>query len=112
MRLSVIESVSPTYGLPSGGTRVSVVGRNFARGCAVTLFGTLAPEVTYEGEKRISFVAPAHEVGHGAIRVTNADGLTTVLENAFEYRAAPPPVVSELSPDRAWVTGGDPPVSS
>lgn len=102
----VIEGVSPAHGLPAGGTRVTVTGRNFARGCTVTLFGKMAPEVAYESDKKIAFVAPAHEVGRGAVRVTNADGLTTVLEDAFEYRAAPPPVVGQLSPDRAWVTGG------
>ena len=102
----VIEGVSPAYGLPTGGTRVTVTGRNFARGCTITLFGTLAPAVTYEGEKKLTFVAPPHEVGVGAVRVTNLDGLTTVMENAFEYRAAPGPAVTQLSPDRAWVSGG------
>ncbi len=102
----VIEGVSPACGLPLGGTRVTITGRNFARGCTVTLFGKLAPAVTYEGEKKLTFVTPAHEAGVGAVRVTNADGLTTVIENAFEYRAAPPPIVTQVSPDRAWVTGG------
>jgi hypothetical protein len=102
----VIESVSPAVGLPLGGTRVMIAGRNFARGCAVTLFGEMAPQVAFESEKKIAFVAPAHAPGMGAVRVTNPDGLTTVLEDAFEYRAAPPPAVAQVSPERAWVSGG------
>jgi hypothetical protein len=109
LRLSegpVIDGISPVVSLPAGGARVTVTGRNFARGCTITLFGKLAPAVTYESEKKLTFVTPAHEPSRGAVRVTNADGLTTVVEDAFEYRAAPPPAVASLSPDRAWVTGG------
>jgi hypothetical protein len=102
----VIESVTPGIGLPIGGTRVTVTGRNFARGCTVTLFGSLAPQVTYESDKKITFAAPGHDPGRGAVRVTNPDGLTIVVEDTFEYRAAPPPAVTSLAPDRAWVSGG------
>ncbi|MEZ4297787.1 MAG: IPT/TIG domain-containing protein [Polyangiaceae bacterium] len=102
----VIESVEPAVAVPSGGTRVMLSGRNFARGCTVTLMGTLAPQVAYESDKRLLFTAPAHEAARGAVRVTNPDGLTVVLEDAFEYRAAPPPVLAQSTPDRAWVTGG------
>ncbi|MFO0587924.1 MAG: IPT/TIG domain-containing protein [Polyangiaceae bacterium] len=109
LRLSegpVIESVTPGIALPTGGTRVVVTGRNFARGCAVTLLGKLAPAVTYDSDKRLLFTAPPCDAERGAVRVTNPDGLTTVLEDAFEYRAAPPPSVTSVAPDRAWVTGG------
>lgn len=102
----VIEGVSPTVGLPLGGTRVVITGRNFARGCTVTLFGTLAPQVTYDSDKRLLFTAPAHEAGVGAVRVTNPDGLSVAVENGFEYRSAPPPNLTSITPDRAWVTGG------
>ena len=102
----VIESVAPGVGLPFGGTRVTITGRGFARGCTVTLLASLAPQVTYESDKRLAFTAPAHDPGRGAVRVTNPDGLTTVIEDAFEYRAAPPPSVTSLVPDRAWVSGG------
>ena len=81
-------------------------GRNFARGCTLTLLGTLAPQVEFDSDKRLFFTAPAHEAGAGAVRVTNPDGLTTLLESAFEYRTAAPPAVTQLSPDRAWVSGG------
>ncbi len=102
----VIEAITPDIGLPIGGTRVTVTGRNFARGCTVTLLSSLAPHVTYESDKKITFAAPAHDPGRGAVRVTNPDGLTTVVEDVFEYRAARPPAVTSLSPDRAWVSGG------
>jgi hypothetical protein len=109
LRLSegpVIEGVSPDYGPPAGGTRVTVTGKNFTRGCTITLFGTLAPQVTFDSDKKLFFTAPAHEPGAGSLRVTNLDGLTTVREPAFEYRSAPAPAVTQLSPDRAWVSGG------
>ena len=109
LRLSegpVIESVSPDYGPPSGGTRVIVTGRNFTRGCTLTLFGTLAPQVTFESDKKLLFTAPPNEPGSGSLRVTNLDGLSSVRESAFEYRVAPAPALTQVTPDRAWVSGG------
>src|SRR5262249_9690529 len=47
----VISSVDPAEGPPQGGTEITIRGRGFQPGCAVTFFGTYALTVRYDGDE-------------------------------------------------------------
>ncbi|MGE0406735.1 MAG: putative Ig domain-containing protein, partial [Candidatus Korobacteraceae bacterium] len=81
-----IASVSPTSGLSSGGTPVTISGSNFVPGAAVR-FGTLpASAVQYINSTTLIATSPASSISSVPISVTNPDGRSATLANAFQYQ--------------------------
>ena len=69
-----ITSITPDYGLYSGGETVVIAGQNFQTGATV-LFGlTPATSVTVNSATSISVVVPALNAGSVSVTVTNPDG--------------------------------------
>lgn len=108
--------VTPRTGLASGGQVFRVAGANFLEGLKVE-FGkapdwVMAPADSLAVKNSgtlISGVTPEHGAGIVDVQVTNTDGRSVVLANAFEFIPAPDQVplgVINISPSRAMVAGG------
>lgn len=97
----------PDEGPTEGGVPIVLVGSGFSEGCAVSLFGTHAPDVVYESPERIRFTLPPAGDGplDGTITVTLFDGLAGRGESVFRYRPLMPEL-REIEPSTAWVSGG------
>ncbi|MGH7777767.1 MAG: PQQ-binding-like beta-propeller repeat protein, partial [Candidatus Dormibacterales bacterium] len=79
-----ISSVSPTAGPTSGGTAVTISGSAFQAGAAVTFGSSPATGVRVLGSSTIVATSPAGS-GTVAVTVTNPDGTSASLSNAFTY---------------------------
>jgi hypothetical protein len=81
-----VTSVSPTTGLTSGGTSVTLTGQNFTSGATVTFGGAAATSVVVASATQITANAPpAHKPGSVNIVVTNPDGQRGTLAGGFTY---------------------------
>ncbi len=102
-----IASVTPISGPTAGGTAITVTGTNFVAGAAVTVGGAVATGVTVVNATTITATTPAHAAGAVAVSVTNSDGQSATLANAFTYVGAnPAPVVTSVTPGSGPTTGG------
>ncbi len=102
-----IRGATPAEGPLEGGIEVALDGDGFAPGCAVSLFGTHAPDLIFDSEKRLRFVLPAAADGplEGALAVTNPDGLSDRSESVFRYKPLHPKLES-IEPSFGWISGG------
>ncbi len=90
-----------------GGVHVILEGERFAQGISLNLFGVHAPELSYDSDKRASFLAPPAGDGplEGMVIVTNPNGLSGKSETIFRYRRLEPQIDS-IDPARGWLNGG------
>jgi hypothetical protein len=82
---TVVNSVSPTTGLTTGGTAVTLLGQNFVSGATVTFGGVAATSATVASARQINATAPPHKPGAANIVVTNPDGQSGTLASSFIY---------------------------
>jgi IPT/TIG domain-containing protein/PQQ enzyme-like repeat protein len=80
-----VTSVSPTTGLTTGGTPVTLTGKNFVSGATVTFGGAAATSVVVASATQIKANTPAHKPGGVNIVVTNPDGQSGTLASGFIY---------------------------
>jgi O-glycosyl hydrolase len=82
-----IVSVTPDVGPTNGGTTVTILGTGFESGATVNfgLFPTASVNVL--NATNITALTPASSSGSVNVVVTNADGQSTTLSNAFTYAA-------------------------
>ena len=90
-----ISGVSPSNGLISGGTSVTISGTGFTNASAVT-FGVSPASYTVVSDTVITATAPAHAAGQVDVSVTTPGGSNT-SNHAFTY-VAPPAVTYAFSP--------------
>ncbi|WP_338868383.1 IPT/TIG domain-containing protein [Myxococcus stipitatus] len=102
----VLTGLSPVRGPGNGGTTVTLSGDGFAPGASVTFGGVAASRVEVASPSSLTATTPAHAAGVVAVTVTNPDGQGTTLPGAFTYEAAPPPVLSAVSPSVGPSRGG------
>lgn len=104
----LVSAVTPTSGPISGGTAIQISGRFFRAGATVTVGGVAATNVNVQaGGQVITCQTPAGSAGPAAVRVTNPDGQSGLLNNGFTYLApVPPPTVAAISPNYGPTTGG------
>jgi hypothetical protein len=103
-----LTSTSPSSGLISGGTTVTLNGTGFLPGATVSFGGTPATSVTVDSFTKITATSPAAGgAGPVAVTVTTPGGTTSgtpSCSNAFTYGSAPPTPgpgsYSALAPDR------------
>lgn len=105
-----LTSLFPSRGSIYGGTRVSVAGDGFRSGILVFLGGRLTSDVTRSSGSLLTAVTPPAGEGRVSLEVTNVDGQSATLADAFEYLEGiggndSPEVVSVL-PNRGPATGG------
>src|SRR5688572_5490430 len=79
----VFEGVVPVAGRPEEHTNVGIFGTGFQSGATVT-FNGIASAATVEGGWIITS-APPHPAGPVPVVVTNPDGRSQRMENAFTY---------------------------
>ncbi len=105
-----ITTVSPSNGSTAGGTTVTIKGTNFATGATVKLGGRDVLNVNVVDATTITFVTPLGPTSELATRpqditVTNPDGQTVTMSQAFSY-FVPAPAINSMSPSVGVLTGG------
>ena len=100
-----LTAVSPTIGPTAGGTPVTLTGQNFASGATVAFGGVAATSVVVVSATQITAQTPAHAQGSVSVVVTNPNGQSATLANAFTF-GAPPPIVTSVSPGTGPTGGG------
>ncbi|AKC82840.1 hypothetical protein IMCC26134_08760 [Verrucomicrobia bacterium IMCC26134] len=100
----VVDVLSPSTGLTTGGTSVTLRGINFLGTSSVTFGGTAATIVSVTGTE-ITVTSPAHAAVAVNVVVTTPGGSSTDVAT-FTYTAPPTPVVDVLSPSTGLTTGG------
>jgi hypothetical protein len=101
-----VTSVLPTSGSIGGGTVVTISGTGFLASPAVKFGGVSATSISATATS-ITATAPAHAAGKVDVVVTNSDGQSATLTQAFTY-ALPAPTVSSVSPNTGPTTGDTP----
>ncbi len=104
-----VTQVTPGQGPVEGKTLLAVSGGGFEDG-ALVFFGMVpATQVLKVAPDTLTGMTPAGEPGKVQVAVTNPDGQTAVLADAFEYVAdsqlSAPPTLSDLNPQQASVFG-------
>src|SRR4051794_17150184 len=103
-------NVAPPSGPSNGGTAVTITGANFQQGATVT-FGTKSAPVTLSNSNTLIVSTPAAVANEEAgvpvdIRITNPDGQSVTLTQAFQYTAAPLSITA-ISPGSGPTAGGN-----
>src|SRR4029078_6921707 len=98
-------SVTPSSGLGSGGTAVTVNGTGFQSG-ATASFGGSGPTVTRGTPTAVSRTTTAHAVGTVDVVVTNTDGQSGTCVSCYQFTPPPPPAITSVSPNSGTSTGG------
>jgi hypothetical protein len=83
--LSLI-SISPTGGRTAGGTSVTIKGTGFQSGAKVAFGGITATKVSVLSATSIAASTPPHAAGTVSVTVTNPNGQSATLLNAYTYR--------------------------
>jgi IPT/TIG domain-containing protein len=91
----VILSVKPAFGTTRGGTTVTLGGDRFQPGARVFFGDTPASSVNFSSVQELIAVTDAHAAGVVEVTVTNPDGGTASVANAYRYT---PPGVPRLRP--------------
>jgi IPT/TIG domain-containing protein len=90
----VINSVNPSSGTTRGGTLVTIIGNRFLPGVKVFFGDTPASSVDFSNPSVLFARTDAHAAATVDVIVTNADGGSARLVNAFRYD----PLVEDRSP--------------
>ena len=94
-----ISSVSPNSGPTGGGTAVTINGSNFVAGATIKFDNTAATNVSVVSASSITANVPAHVAGVVSVVVTNPNGLSGTLANAFTYTQPAPAETVLLADD-------------
>jgi hypothetical protein len=81
----VVTSVSPNTGTTTGGTPVTLTGRNFVSGARITFGGVAASSVVVVSATQITASTPPHKPGGVNVVVTNPGGQSGTLAGGFTY---------------------------
>jgi hypothetical protein len=76
-----ISTVTPNQGSKFGGSKVTIVGKDFTGATAVAFGSTPATRFIIDSDTKITAVAPFAPVGQVDIAVTNADGTSLATPN-------------------------------
>jgi parallel beta-helix repeat protein len=82
-----ISGVSPSSGLVTGGTAVTISGANFRTGDSVLFGSGKAPAVQVVSSSQIQTVTPAESSGKVSVTVQDSSGQQATAVNAFTFAA-------------------------
>ena len=100
-----VAAVSPTFGPPAGGTRVTVTGTGFTGVSAVQFAGRAGTSLRVQSSTQLQVTSPARSAGvHKVVVVTNHGSSALVDADHFTY--ADPLTVSAVGPRGAPTSGG------
>jgi phospholipase C len=100
-----LTAVSPSNGVTTGGTAVTLTGSNFQTGATVTFGSSAATNVTVVNSTTITATTPSGSSGAVSVTVTNPGGQDAVLSGGFTY-SDPAPTASSISPSSGPAGGG------
>ena len=86
---TAIWSIAPASGPQAGGTPVTIAGAGFQTHATVAFGSTTADAVSFNNTTNLAAVTPASAVGLVNVTITNADGQTAILSNAFRFIGTP-----------------------
>ncbi len=98
-----ITGIEPAWVSIEGGAVVTVLGADFARGCAVSVGGVLVPS-SWIHAGRLEAVTKARDAGEADVEVKNPDGQAAARAGAV--RSASPRAIGDLAPGSANTAGG------
>lgn len=103
-----VTSLTPTSGISTGGTLVTITGTNFTGATNVTFRGVSATSITVVNATTITCYTPAGTVGIASVLVTTAGG-ANAANGLFTYQP-PPPTINDsgVSPAIGSTLGGTP----
>ena len=101
-----IKLVSPETGVTAGETPIKITGLNFRAGVTLKVGDNPALAVTVNSESEITALSPAGTVGKANLTITNADGRSHTLPDAYIYVNFPPQILN-VDPASADVAGGE-----
>ena len=90
-----ITSITPSAGVVTGGTAITIVGTGFNQGIELTLGGVTATAIALSGVTQITAVTPAGAAGAQEVKITNTDG--QYITGAYTYNPLPA-AVGPVSP--------------
>lgn len=96
-----IETVVPSIGVVTGGTKISIHGSGFVAGGSVTLGTSPCSEVELVTSSQITCITPENQPGPANVSVSNPNHKTTVLTKGFVYTES-----ASAVPGHALVSGG------
>lgn len=97
--------ISPDTGSASGGTGVTISGKNLQAGATVTFGGAAATSVNVVSSSQMTAVTPPHSTGSVDVVVTNPNGKSATISAGFGYGGAAP-TASAISPNSGPMAGG------
>jgi plastocyanin len=105
-----LTSITPNTGSTAGGTVITIIGSGFVNGATVTIGGLPATEVNVGSSTSITAKTPVGPATQQAgqprdVVVTNPDGLSDTLTQAFTY-FVPPLSIATISPAVGGTLGG------
>jgi hypothetical protein len=101
-----ITSVSPNKGPQTGGTVITVTGRDFREGVQVYVGGELCHDIIFVNYKTITAVTPGGEPGPADVTVVNDDMGSFTLKNGFTFIYVELPVIGRVTPNQGPSEGG------
>ena len=102
------EALAPSFGLVTGGTEIRIAGAGFQPGATVLIDGIPAVNVDVVSDGAITATTPASSSLYPVdVVVTNPDGTSTMLDNAFTYVALPVERATEVRPSEGSKDGGE-----
>ncbi len=104
---ATVSSVAPGHGPLAGGTRLTVIGANFAPGAAVKVGDVDASAVQIASPTQIFATTPARATPDlVSVKVKNPGAAAGELPAAFQYDAPVAPTLSSVTPSHGPLAGG------
>jgi len=102
-----VTAISPNTGVRTGGNTVTITGTNFLPGLTVRFGNTAATSVNVLAPTQLTAVVPSSaSTGTVSVQVTNTDGKSGTLSNAYTYLGTL--AVTAVSPNTGTTGGGTP----
>ncbi len=104
-----LTSISPSIGVTTGGTAVTITGLNFTGATLVTIGGTPLTTFKVVSDTQISGTTAPHAAGTNlpvAVTTPNGTGTGTTLSTEYTY-GTPPPTVTSVTPPTGGIAGGN-----
>lgn len=99
--------IDPRRGATTGGTAVTITGRNFLSGVTVQFGQQDATEVVVASDTSITCRSPAQGPGKVDVIVSNPGGGQAIFPDGFEYVESSGPLVTGVVPASGSTSGGD-----
>jgi len=111
-----ISNIIPNSGPASGGTEVTIIGKNFVQGMEVFFGGIAATVVTFRSPSGVDCIVPGNivsentepdKVGLVDVTISTPDGQTDTKSDGFQYTiVATPVIIPPLLPNEGHISGG------